>query len=337
MSRNRFGNESVPKPYDFVPFPQQVERSKTPGHDRLDLASRFSGRLTYRLKALTPVFVGTGSYALGEEAGFPQESVIRPFYRVNGVPTIPGSSLKGVVRSVAEAVSPSCVTITRVDSNKLPEGVELSSDRRNQCTSTNACPACGIFGRMSQLGKALFGDAQLIGDGKTQLFCLSPLFAPRAFRAPPVYLDKAGEFKGRKFYFHSQPSEDDRQPPVEVIPRGHSVEGQVHFENLTAAELGLLFFALGIDGVIVLKLGGGKPLGLGSLRVSKAELAILEPDHYTQAETQEWIYDGEALAKFIGQATDAALESKMLLREQALALARILTFDKNRLAPERAY
>jgi hypothetical protein len=190
---------------------------------------------------------------------------------------------------------------------------------------------------MSRLGKAHFGDASLLGEGKTRLFRLSPLFAPQAFRTPPSYLDRSGTFKGRKFYYHSRPAEDERQPPVETLPPGRELCGRIDLENLTAAELGLLFFALGVDGAITLKLGGGKPLGLGSLRVVKAELALLEPDHYTRAEPQETVYVQERLAQFVSQATDAALAEKMLLREQALALAQILAFNQERLAPEGAY
>ena len=291
------------------------------------------------METLTPVFVGTGSYALGEDAGFPREKVIRPFYRVGSVPTIPGSSLKGVTRSIAEAVSPSCVTVTRVAPPKLPKGVDLAQSRRSRCTATNACPACSIFGRMSQLGKARFGDARLVGGGKTQLFRLAPLFAPRAYRkrTPPDYLDEAGKFKGRKFYYHSRPVEDERQPPVEVIPPGRKVQGQVDFENLTPAELGLLFFALGMDGSIALKLGGGKPLGLGSLRVVGAELTLRGAGHYLQPEAEGRLYSGQALAEFVGRTIETAIDENVLLRTQALALGEILTFTQKRHAPEGAY
>ncbi len=337
MSPRPSGDEIVPKPYDFVSFPRKVARSPVPGHERLDLTDHYSGRLSYRLKALTPIFVGTGSYALGEDVGFPQVPVVRPFYRVRGEPTIPGSSLKGVVRSIVEAISPSCVTVTRIASYKLPPGVELAQGRRRGCSPTRACPACNLFGRVSQSAKVHFSDAHLADGGKTALFRLSPLFAPRAFRSPPVYLDDAGKFKGRKFYYHSRPAEDSRQPPVEVLPSGQQVAGEVTFENLRMAELGLLFFALGIDGTLTLKLGGGKPVGLGSLRTVGATLTLLEADHYTQAEAQEKVYRGKALADLVGQAMDAALSEGILLREQALDLAEILTFTQDRSAPLGSY
>ncbi len=337
MSPNRYGDERAPKPYAFVPFAQRIRRTSVIGHERLDLQSHYSGRLTFALRTLTPVFVGTGSYALGEDADFPQEEVVRPFYRVNGVPTVPGSSLKGMARSVAEAVSPSCVTATRVNLSRLPKGAQLSQGRRDGCKPTNACPACSMFGRMNRLSKAQFVDAPLVGEGRTQLFRLAPLFSPKAFRTPPVYLDEQGAFQGRKFYYHSRPAQNKRQPPVEVIPPRREFQARVDFENLTAAELGLLFFALGVDGVLTLKLGGGKPLGLGSLRTVKPELALLGKEHYTRADPQETLYTGEKLGKFVEKATDAALAENMLLREQALALAKILAFTQERLAPEGMY
>lgn len=337
MSRGYDNNDVAPKPYAFVPFSRKSPPQPVPGHEQLELTTHYSGRLSYQLQTLTPVFVGDGSYALGADADFPQEKVIRPFYRVAGTPTIPGSTLKGVARSITEAISPSCLTITRISPRQLPKGVSLAHSSRSDCKPTKSCPACSIFGRMSQLGKAHFGDARLIGYEPLQLFRLMPLFAPRASKSPPSYLDEKQNFKGLKFYYHSQPAEDDRQPPVEVIPTGQKVQGQVDFENLSSAEMGLLFFALGMDGTIALKLGGGKPLGLGSMRLIAAELSLLGSQHFTSAEPEETNYTGKALSNFVGKAIEIALTSKVLLSVQALALAEILAFKPDRHAPTGAY
>jgi len=336
MSQQSSGKQAEPiKPYAFVPFAERVKRSDVAGHDSLRLDDHYTGRLVYTLKALTPIFVGSGSYALGEEVGFPQEGVVRPFCRVNGVLTIPGSSIKGVVRSIAEAVSPSCVTITRARSDALPRGVELAASRDNKCTATHACPACSIFGHSGQsrepqanaMSKTFFADARLTGNVKTELFRLTSLYAPRLSTRP----------RGRKFYHHSRPSQDQRQPPVEVARPGALFQGQVDFENLTAAEMGLLFFASGVDGSLILKLGGGKPQGLGALQIVSAEVRLLNPNHYLSAEAQETKYRGPELAQFMQQATDAAIAQRVLLRDQALALANILTAQSQRDAPQGPY
>jgi CRISPR/Cas system CSM-associated protein Csm3 (group 7 of RAMP superfamily) len=303
----------------------------------MDLLERYCGRIVYTFKTLTPLFIGTGTYALGADVGFPQEEVVSPFYRVNGAPTIPGSSIKGGVRSIAEAVSPSCITAARVHPDLLPRGAQLAQSYRSSCQPTHACPACSIFGRMGQLGKASFGDAQPAEAVKMQLFRLSSLYAPRAFQKPKVYLNADGTFKGRKFYYHSRPVEDPRQPPVEVIPPGVLITGSIDFENLSVEELGLLFFATGVAGMLTLKLGGGKPLGLGSLWVADSTVVLLDADHFTVPEAQEKIYEGEDRIQFVEDAVNAAAKAKVLLKDQVMALSDLLEFTTKREAPQGMY
>jgi len=219
MPRN-FDEPSAPKPYDFVPFAKPA-RNKTVGHHQLEQKAGYaSGKLEYQLRVLSPVFVASGSYALGgEDLPNVAEPVVRACYRIANVPAIPGSTLKGVVRSVVEAVSPSCVSTTRVKRSLIPFAQSDSGEKRPVgCTPEQACPACSMFGQMSQMSKIVFTDARLV-RGKTALFHLPALFGPHADRAPRVYQDE-NKYKGRKFYFHGKPGQDTRQPPVEVIEPG---------------------------------------------------------------------------------------------------------------------
>jgi hypothetical protein len=317
MSRD-YERPTVPKPYAFVPI-AKPRKERTVGHERILGEGYVSGRLAYQLRALTPIFVATGSYALGEDVKHKDALVVRACYRVDDVPAIPGSSLKGVVRSVAEAISPSCVTVTRLDRRLVP----YQPERRGECTPEKACPACSIFGRMSRMSKVFFGDARLT-SGETRLYRLPALYAPRAHQARATYQTKAGQFKGRKFYYHGRPAEDSRQPPVEVITRGSLIRGELSFENLSDAELGLLFFALGMDGSIVLKLGGGKPSCLGSLQVEPGQVEVLAPDHFVQAEPAVEVYEGDDLLAFIREKMQQALKEGLILKEQSLALRKIL-------------
>ncbi|NEP85120.1 MAG: hypothetical protein F6K39_47735, partial [Okeania sp. SIO3B3] len=244
-----------------------------------------------------------------------------------GRPTIPGSSLKGVARSITEAISPSCLMVTQVSSNYLPDNIPLGQRRDQACTPTHTCPACSIYGRIDQLGKARFGSATLVQATQTDLFSLSPLYAPRAEGRPAAYMDKTGKYKGYKFYQHARPSDDPRQPPVEVAPEKSQFQGRVDFENLTLGEVGLLFCGLGmIDPSIALKVGGGKPRGLGSMKVVRAELSLLGANHYLQAEADVQTKHGAELGEFVGQTVEAALKAQILAREQLLALAGILRF-----------
>jgi hypothetical protein len=330
MSRD-YKRPAAPKPYSFVPI-AAPRKSKTVGHEQILGEGYASGRLVYALRALTPVFVSSGSYALGEDVAHPDEALVRGCYRVEGVPAIPGSSLKGVVRSIAEAVSPSCVAITRLDRRLVPH----QPKRRDECKPENACPACSIFGRMSRMSKVFFGDARLV-SGRTGLHHLPALYAPRAHRARATYQTKEGQFKGRKFYFHGQPHEDPDRPPVEVIVPGSIVHGAVDFENLSCAELGLLFFALGLDGSFALKLGGGKPACLGSLQISPIRLELLNDDHFLHAEPSVETLEGDEMVAYFSQQMQAAVGAKMVLKGQIERIREILSYPNERECPAGMY
>lgn len=110
-------------PYHFVPLPEEGKRSTAGdlpwetavgdsdagiGHGR-HRAGRHSGRLIVRLHTASPTFVGSGTRDSdpdwNPETGFAKS--VQP-YRVEGIPaSIPASSLKGMLSSVAEVISDS--------------------------------------------------------------------------------------------------------------------------------------------------------------------------------------------------------------------------------------
>jgi CRISPR-associated protein (TIGR03986 family) len=85
-------------PYNFVPF--DPERVASGFRKPSDLSQTLSGRITCILKARTPILVSGKQEPRAED-----EPAKRTFFTVNGRPVIPGSSLKGVVRSMLEAMS----------------------------------------------------------------------------------------------------------------------------------------------------------------------------------------------------------------------------------------
>jgi len=330
MSRD-YERPIAPKPYDFVPIAKPL-KGKTVGHERIWVEGYVSGRLAYELRALTPVFVASGAYALGEDVKHPDVPVMRPCYRIDDVPAIPGSSLKGVVRSIAEAVSPSCVAVTRIDGWLLPNQPEPGEE----CTPGEACPACSMFGRLGRMSKVFFDDA-LLASGRTALYRLPALHGPRAHQARATYQTADRKFKGRKFYFHGRPRQDPEQPPVEVVVAGSIVRGSVNFENLTCAELGLLCFALGLDGSFALKLGGGKPACLGSLQVIPVRLELLDGDHFLRPDPSPEVLEGDQMTAYVGEQMQAAVRSRMILKSQVEELRRILVYPNERECPVGMY
>ena len=68
-----------------------------------------------------------------------------------------------------------------------------------------------------------------------------------------------------------QPENNKTQPqfaPIKVLKAGTEFSGSIRFSNLSKEELGAILFVLDLDETKAHKIGMGKPLGLGSMRVT---------------------------------------------------------------------
>ena len=74
--------------------------------------------------------------------------------------------------------------------------------------------------------------------------------------------------------------------PINPISIGSSFNGRIRFENLTEEELGALLFALDLPEGCAHKLGMGKPLGLGSVKITPTLTRIDRQKRYSS------IFDG---------------------------------------------
>lgn len=223
------------KPFFAVPPVSEVEiergRKKITSHDTFN---GLTGKISFTVSTLTPIHVGSGDIALASDG-----KAYLPFYKKGEKYTIPGSSLKGVIRSVAEAISYSCDPFRgdKCDAIK-PDTPAL-------------CPACSTFGAMGYQGRISISDAILV-KGETKIVNIPVLWPPR------------NELKGRKFYIHGKPAEGEVE--TEVINQNATFEFVLTFQNLADWELGLIFLAMGLDNTFHLKLGGAKPRCYGSIR-----------------------------------------------------------------------
>src|ERR1700752_3785470 len=115
-----YRDEPAPKPYQLIPFAAgQPKREKPAGHDRA-LEQRLTGWLDIELETLTPLHVASGitDFVKGggrEQLALLQVSIGR-FHvsdpdKIVSRAVLPGSSIKGAVRSLAEALSPSCLLV----------------------------------------------------------------------------------------------------------------------------------------------------------------------------------------------------------------------------------
>ena len=326
----------APKPYEFVSFPSQVVRQEVPGHHVLK-PELHTGTLTFHLRTVTPLFVSSGQAALSEDLGLRSGGVVQAHYRIGDQLAIPASSLKGAVRSVAEAVSASCLGVTQASRRDLPDAFE------RPCTRRAACPACTLFGmggKEAYMGQVRFEDA-LLQEGQTMIYRLPALYRPRL--GAPVYRDRSGRYKGRKFYTHGRPHPADEGGESEVIRPDSLLVGQVAFTNLTEDQLGLLLYALGWEKRFLLKLGGGKPACLGSLLTEPVRLVLRDGREAFLggecAAPAEMVWEGDTLKDRVQGYIAGARQRGTILARQAGELERVLHFDPSALeeCPTGAY
>ena len=172
------------KPYKFVPFNKEISRTNPISHNGENNKKAYSGKLKITIETITPIHIGQGSYS------FDKEGVVVNFIRRNNRITIPGSSFKGMLRSVYEAFSESCTPDIPNNCRELENA--FPNHRKDSCNDIkNLCPTCSVFGMInkkeSYKSKLRFGDFTLEDDEKKsiQLIRIPGLKAP--FTAYPEF------------------------------------------------------------------------------------------------------------------------------------------------------
>lgn len=104
---------------------------------------------------------------------------------------------------------------------------------------------------------------------------------------PTMWSEKSC-LRGYKLYWHKKErwvAEPDVKPQmtsvITPLKENHIFKGKIRFENLDTVELGAMcsLFSLGKEGGICYKLGGGKPIGMGTVKL-KGELVLRNDDYY---------------------------------------------------------
>lgn len=315
-------NDFFIHPYNFIPLSGEVQRKPY----RPDLArfSGYSGTIDVRLETLTRLFIPDRRKAPpGQEDNYKRymweeeyndrhgnlkhhPNYAKFLRNANEQYIIPGSSLKGMLRSVAEAMSDSC--FTRADEGRVHEyGDYAHSKCRNprdeQDDADGLCMCCRIFGKVGNEGEAAeehssnfkgrvsISDAVLDTTEKVDrtAYTLKVLGTPKPREGEKYYYDDRGNINGRKFYYHfrSEPEHFSTQRKSnqnctihESIKEGAVFKFTIKFENLEQDELALLLYAILLDNKpgqnsvsMAHKVGMAKPLGFGSVRLSIDKLA----------------------------------------------------------------
>lgn len=284
-------------PYDFVriDWDKPPERHKPNWHHRLfnqEGAPLYSGQLELTIYLETPCFIA--------DPNTRSDDPKRPgtFYRnAHGRYTIPGSSLKGLLRSLAETLGNGCLTLFdgEYESHRVHYRDKLPASFQH-CTNINElCITCRTFGAWNRntifLGKINISDAQADPD---KVYEYKPIYTKPLMTPHPhhdsFYLDQERQhIAGRKFFFHHSP---DLEPltasgfsymggkPSNRYIRPLDRETQFHFRidftNLESDEFAALLLATTLEEDMRHKIGYGKPLGLGSIQIMPTKLTIID-------------------------------------------------------------
>ena len=297
-------------PYDFVPIDWDKSPIRKPAspHDRF---SGVSGKIEGTITAETPVFIFDSPK---------RNSGAEPFItNQQGQHIIPGSSLKGLFRSLVETVGNGCFlffdgTYDDEDRNKnIDYTTELPADFE-KCKTDNLCITCRMFGAMHSsdmlsLGHVSFNDAVEVSICEHEAVYTIALMGPKP-RHEAFYLDPEQGIAGRKYYFH-QPRGIPEAPQTKtrynehIIPvdTGSQFEFSLQFTNLETLELQTLLYTLVLEQNMRHKIGYAKPAGFGSVCFDITKLTLIDYASRYVANQGGREYEGEALATYLSGQT----------------------------------
>lgn len=283
--------------YLFVPLPDHVNRRIRRDEAVFDrqVAEALSGVATIEFFCEQPIHIGSGFKRMVGPR------VVRGAVRIRDGLGIPGSSVKGMLRSRYEAITYSCTdapkdkvwdvrSSTGLKKARFRPGT-LALDALKTCSfrEPKMCPACALFGRMSQRCRVTVTDFHAPVQGEFALFDLPEQFGPNIHHvgAAKIITDEhsrdrssnqmfeVSELKGRKFALGQGRRVENAKPqPVEVIPAGTILQGQIRFMNVTPMELGGMLSAIGKTPASKLKIGAGKCYGLGRMSLRTMSFAL---------------------------------------------------------------
>ncbi len=335
-------------PYDFVCIDWKMPplREKPTWHYQLvgpEQQKLYNGHIELAIQAETPLFIHD-PYARNE----PTPSLRNK----QGEYIIPGSSLKGLLRSVVETLGRGCLTLFDGDYEPVKKNGRVVGydapykklvDRDFlRCTNNNElCLSCRIFGMMRPkrgqgnsdkeagegknlfLGKVNIGDAR--APGTSPLY--GKMYTADLMGAHPhhddFYLDITKKtIAGRKYYFHhaTRPLEARRKTSynsyIQPLDTGTTFQVRLDFVGLTADEFAALLLAITLEEGMRHKIGYAKPLGLGSVYLNPQSMTLID---YTSRYTQpgghgQTVYTHEVIMQLRDELFDTFKKTHLVLR-----------------------
>jgi len=289
---------------------------------------RFDSRydLRGRLITKTALHIGAGGSLAVVGSDNP---VVRD---VNGLPYIPGSSFKGSLRSLTEAIvralSPGdrqepwacdplterkwCIPPTRIEQwQQAVRNNRMTQEQVDQLVWDEACTVCRLFGSPWLASKVKVADLYLNPVNEPNI---APNRERRQREGDPEWRGRVEVRDGVAIDRDTETAATGRKYDFEVVPRETAFDLHIRVDNATSEELGLLF--LGLDEFTKggTWLGGNTSRGLGVVHIEWDEFEVVEGRHGLLA----YLRSGRGDVK-----SDAAIE--MFISEKAEAFLNRLT------------
>jgi CRISPR/Cas system CSM-associated protein Csm3 (group 7 of RAMP superfamily) len=279
-------------PYNFVPLKSDKPDRRKGYPERLQFHDgKYSGMLKCTLEAMSPLIsIDQKNYCFHTLTSDNRIKVFNFLKNYNHDPIIQSPSLKGMIRSIYEAITDSCMALVSAHGKSIKRSDDIRTYRyqdvgnyhNNKCSNIKAlCPACRLFGTIEGddlhcQGRVRFSDAVLKqGELIKRRTYLKVLSNPKAHHHATYGKSNQsnGHIAGRKFYYHhgnypkfSVNVRDARRSIAieEYAKVGNKFEFEVYVENLDKEEFEYLILALELYEGLGHKIGLGKAIGLGS-------------------------------------------------------------------------
>jgi len=239
------------KPYNFIPL------LKTEYHNINDTKCNLKGRINLEIKVLNAIHISEDFYDMNEEG-----TLYKKFYTIGDKYALPGTSLKGMIRGLAEMVSSSCISATRDEQRVLPKGKEKS------CGPGRRCLICDVFGAMGKKSKIKVSDFIYEENSGAMSILGLPVLRKPNVNVSSIYLND-GVLRGYKIYNHGIESILKKgNYNCECLMKNSTFIGYILYEDLDEEELKLLCYSLGLAEDFNHKLGYGKPAYYGSIEIT---------------------------------------------------------------------
>lgn len=330
--------EQFYNPYRWVRVSDEPIQKAAPNYHHQ--FSGLSGRLWCELQTLTPLVIGDG-----------KGQFVRS--KPENKPYIPGTSLKGGIRSLAELVGNAAVPSENCKADDTHAAKRASQGDGASWQLDVVARTFGYLegkeGKKAFAGLVQFSDA-LLTDTSLSSGTL-PTFTVVVGQPKPEHVAFYPDRKRRKLYHHHYGATALAQTSlaqnrkVQAIPPNVKFAFTVEFLNLHDHELSLLLYCLALEeevsvtlgkealephatGPVTLtgslrhKLGGCKPHGAGSVHISIVKMQLRsDPKARYRGQPGETVFEGEPLKHEVAHRTQSICQRNDTMMQELQVLA----------------